>query len=237
MTVRPRVACSRGLLEHPGHDGCGYGRRFLTDQLARHVDWVPICPDLTGVDGCVVRFPSSGFGLLPIVMDGRLGDVFLRERFVERIFAHARLRELFVTEWRPRNLVDFHSRHKIQILAHDPARYRELGRIVATAGTQDRRLIEEDYTRLFMRALASRAERGSHVNALQHLLGPMSANLDDARRHDLAEVIEDFGRGLLPLSVPIALLRHDARGTANDYLQDQTYLAPFPAELALRNHI
>jgi Uncharacterized conserved protein len=50
---------------------------------------------------------------------------------------------LFVTEWRLRDLIDFHSRHKIQILAHDPARYRELGRIVATAGTQDRCLIEE----------------------------------------------------------------------------------------------
>jgi uncharacterized protein YbgA (DUF1722 family)/uncharacterized protein YbbK (DUF523 family) len=309
-TVRPRVAVSRCLLGDPVRYNRGHSRsRFLTDQLARYVDWAPICPeieiglgaprqtlrlladgrlvnrdgsadhteamtalaerraaDLAEVDGYVLksRSPSCGlrgspryqgdqpadrtgvgmfaahmaaaFPALPMEEDGRLNDAYLRERFVERIFAHARLRAFFATDWRPGDLVDFHSRHKLQILAHDPVYYRELGRIVARAGTEDRRLLQRRYTRLFNAAFAVLTRRGRHVNALQHLFGPMSGNLDDARRRDIAEVIDAFGRGVLPLSVPIALLGHDARGTANGYLQEQTYLEPFPIDLALRNH-
>src|SRR5579875_562364 len=64
--------------------------------------------------------------LLPVEDEGRLTDDFLREAFVERAFARARLRELLDGPWRPRDLVAFHARHKLQILAHDPATYRKL---------------------------------------------------------------------------------------------------------------
>jgi hypothetical protein len=60
------------------------------------------------------------------------------EHFVERLFAQARLRELFDSKWRPSDLIAFHSRHKLQILAHHPAAYRETGRIVAQASTRNR---------------------------------------------------------------------------------------------------
>ncbi len=69
--------------------------------------------------------------LLPVEDEGRLTDDVLREAFVERIFARARLRELLATRWQPRDLVAFHARHKLQILAHDPEAYRRAGRVVA----------------------------------------------------------------------------------------------------------
>ncbi len=75
----------------------------------------------------------TAFPLLPVEDEGRLTDPGLREAFVQRIFATARLRELFAGSWQPRDLVAFHARHKLQILAHDPARYRLAGRVVAGA--------------------------------------------------------------------------------------------------------
>ena len=49
------------------------------------------------------------------------------------MFAFARLAALLAESWEPRDLVAFHARHKLQLLAHDPGRYRSAGRIVAAA--------------------------------------------------------------------------------------------------------
>lgn len=309
--VRPRVAVSSCLLGEPVRYNGGHSRnRFLTDGLSRHVDWVPVCPeieiglgaprptlrrladgrlvskdgtadhteamhaladrrmaDLAAVDGYVLKSKSPSCGLrgipryakgqpvdragqglfagrvvdahraLPVEEDGRLNDPLLRECFVERIFAQARLRALFGGEWLALDLINFHSAHKLQLLAHDPAAYRQAGRIVAAAGSGDPEQVKADYTEVFGAALAVRPKRGRHVNALQHVFGPMSRTLDDARRHDITEVIDAYGRGELPLSVPITLLQHHARGEDVAFLKAQTYFAPFPDDLALRNHV
>src|ERR1700733_14838209 len=77
----------------------------------------------------LARFP-----LLAAEEEGRLNDPGLREAFVERVFAAARLRSLLDGSWESRELVAFHARHKLQLLAHDPGRYRAAGRVVAAAG-------------------------------------------------------------------------------------------------------
>ncbi|MEO3829166.1 YbgA family protein [Actinomadura sp. B10D3] len=138
--------------------------------------------------------------------------------------ATARLRAFFESGWRPRDLVDFHSRHKLQVLAHEPSAYRELGRIVAQAGTRPRGEVEAAYRRTFDAALAVRPTRGRHTNALQHAFGLLSGRLDDTRRHDVLNAIERYRQGQVPLSVPLALLRRDADREHLDYLAQQTYL-------------
>ncbi|WP_442811207.1 YbgA family protein [Streptosporangium sp. NBC_01756] len=175
--------------------------------------------------------------LLPVEDEGRLNDALLRETFVERIFAHARLRALLRSDWRPRDLVAFHSRHKMQILAHDPTAYRRTGRVVAQAGLRSHAELAADYTREFGTALARKATIGRHVNVLQHCLGMVSDSLDHTRRADLLEVIASYQAGQVALSVPATLLRHHARGESAEYLRDQTYFSPYPEELRLRNHV
>ncbi|GAA1718761.1 DUF523 and DUF1722 domain-containing protein [Nonomuraea sp. AD125B] len=173
--------------------------------------------------------------LLPVEDEGRLHDALLRESFVERVFAHARLRALLAGDWRPRDLVAFHARHKMQLLAHDPLRYRQAGRVVAEAGVRPHEEVAAAYAALFREALASKATLGRNVNVLQHAMGMLA--LDPTRRADLAEVIESYRAGVVPLSVPTTLLRHHARGEAADYVRDQTYFSPYPDDLRLRNHV
>ncbi|WP_433500756.1 YbgA family protein [Sphaerimonospora sp. CA-214678] len=175
--------------------------------------------------------------LLPVEDEGRLNDEVIREAFIERIFAHARLRAFLSAGMSPRALVAFHARHKLQILAHDPASYRRLGRLVAQAGTLAGDRLAADYAEAFRAALAVRATVGRNVNVLQHCLGMVSDDLDRVRRADLVEAIHDYQRHLVPLSVPLALLRHHAHGAGATYLYGQTYLSPYPHELALRHHI
>ena len=177
----------------------------------------------------------SAFPLLAVEDEGRLNDPGLREDFVERIFAAARLRSFLGGPWWAGDLVAFHARHKLQMLAHDPVRYRSAGRVVAAAGTAPREQTALAYRDVFLAAMAVTATRGRHANALQHAYSRIGRELDRARRHDLAARIEAYRRGEEPLSVPIALLAHYASGLP--WLAEQTYLQPFPALLRLRHSV
>jgi uncharacterized protein YbgA (DUF1722 family)/uncharacterized protein YbbK (DUF523 family) len=175
----------------------------------------------------------AGFPLLAAEDEGRLNDAELRAAFAERIFAAARLRALFSRAWEPRELVSFHARHKLQLLAHDPERYRAAGRIVAGAVAS----VAASYESVFLAALAGRATRGRNANALQHAYSRIGRELDQARRDDLVARIEAYRLGQEPLSVPVALLAHYASSGEWPWLAEQTYLAPFPAGLRLRHHV
>jgi uncharacterized protein YbgA (DUF1722 family)/uncharacterized protein YbbK (DUF523 family) len=175
--------------------------------------------------------------LLPVEEEGRLNDPVLRETFIEQVFARARLARLFGGPWRLRDLIGFHARHKLQIMAHDPVRCRQAGRLTATARARPADAVRAGYTAVFGEAMARRISRGRHCNALHHAFGLVSDRLDDTRRHDILTTIDAYRRGEVPLSVPVTLLRHHASGGQAAYLEAQTYLDPFPAALGLRNHV
>ena len=169
--------------------------------------------------------------------EGRLNDPHLRENFVERVFAYRRLRSLFSGRWTIGRLVAFHTAHKLQLMAHSPHGYSELGRLVAGAKGLARPALRTSYEEQFMSALEVMATPKRHVNVLQHILGYFTGQLDRPARQELVELIADYGRGMLPLVVPLTLVRHYVRQFAITYLQAQTYLEPHPKELMLRNHV
>jgi uncharacterized protein YbgA (DUF1722 family)/uncharacterized protein YbbK (DUF523 family) len=187
--------------------------------------------------GLFAQRMMARFALLPAQDEGRLNDPVLREEFAERIFASARLRVLFSDAWQPHELVAFHARHKLQLLAHDPARYRTAGRVVAAAGSAPREATESAYRDVFQAAMTTRASPGRHVNALHHAFSRISRELGRERRADLSARIEAYRRGVDPLSVPIAILAHYASDCGLPWLATQTYLQPFPPELRLRHSV
>jgi uncharacterized protein YbgA (DUF1722 family) len=123
------------------------------------------------------------------------------------------------------------------VAAHEPAAEKSLGRIVAGAKGKPRKEIAEAYSTAFLGALAKPAPRRRHVNVLQHMLGHFRERLEPAARHALAEVIEEYRTELVPLVVPVTLLRHYVDLHGVEYLARQTYLEPHPRELLLRNHV
>ena len=174
---------------------------------------------------------------LPVEEEGRLNDPALRENFVERIFAYQRVRTLFSGRWSVASLVQFHTRHKLQLLSHSRAGHAALGRLVAGATSATRRQVGVAYEDGFMRALARPATPGRHADVLMHIVGHLKRIIDAADRNELLGTIEDHRRGLVPLVVPITLIRHHVRRLEVSYLRDQSYLDPHPRELALRNHV
>ena len=178
------------------------------------------------------RFPA-----LPVEEEGRLGDPRLRENFVERVFAYWRLRGLFSGRWNLGSLVAFHTAHKLILMAHSPEAYRALGRLVAGAHGVPRADLQRRYSGGFMSALTVVATPRRHVNVLQHMAGYFKHLLDRDTKAELAAAIDDYRRLLVPLIVPITLLRHHVRAHGVPYLAGQLYLDPHPKELMLRNHV
>jgi uncharacterized protein YbgA (DUF1722 family)/uncharacterized protein YbbK (DUF523 family) len=181
---------------------------------------------------------------LPIEEEGRLHDPCLRENFVVRVFAHHRWRLAARAPRSRRALIDFHTRHKLLLMSRDERRMRELGRLVAGQGggrapdgDADADGLFDTYRRAFFDGMAHTPTTRKHTNTLQHLAGHLRGRIDDWDRRELAEVIDRYRRGELPLIVPVTLLRHYVDKHEIPYVRDQVYLWPHPQELMLLNRV
>lgn len=187
--------------------------------------------------GAFTRVLLKTLPLLPVEEEGRLHDPALRESFVERVFAYARWKAALAAGMSRAGLVSFHTAHKLTLLAHHPAAYRRLGALVGGQGRRPMPAVQADYGAGLMEALRVPATRGRHTNVLQHMLGYFREVLGEDDRGELEQVVADFGRGLVPLVVPLTLFRHHVRRHGVEYLAGQVYLDPDPKELRLRNHV
>jgi uncharacterized protein YbgA (DUF1722 family) len=174
------------------------------------------------------------FPLLPVEEEGRLNDPVLRRSFVVRLYAGRRLRDLFEGRWSRGEAVDFHTREKLLLMAHEPEAYRELGRLVARLKELPRVEFAVRYSARFMAGLSKGATRGRHANVLQHVAGYFKAAPAEDRA-EIAEAIEEYRRGVAPLEAPLTLLRHHVRRSDEAWLGVQTYFDPCPRELLAEN--
>lgn len=177
----------------------------------------------------------EGLPLLPVEEEGRLGVPVLRENFLERVFTFHRWQQLSRTPLTAHRLVEFHTRHKLIVMAHSTEAYRALGRLVAEAGQQPLDELAGHYISGLMAALKHHATPRRHTNVLHHLLGYLKQQLDSADKAELLELIEQYRLGHLPLIVPITLLRHHFRRHPHPYVAGQLYLEATPQELLLRS--
>jgi uncharacterized protein YbgA (DUF1722 family)/uncharacterized protein YbbK (DUF523 family) len=175
--------------------------------------------------------------LMPVEEEGRLNDLALRENFIERVFAYRRWQDAAAAPKSIRGLIDFHTRHKFLCLAHSDVHYRRLGRIVAAAKQKPVSDAYDEYGRIFMDGLAIHATAKKHANVLDHMMGYFTQELSTEERKELVELIRDFRHQLVPLIVPVTLIRHYVTKYSASYLLNQVYLDPSPKELMLRNHV
>lgn len=176
------------------------------------------------------------FPHLPAIDDGRLHDPLLRENFIERVFVYKRWQELRSKKGGVASLIGFHAEHKLLIMSHSPKHATILGRLVANATRGDKNLLFAEYITLLMEAFRLIATTKKHTNVLQHMAGYFKKQLDKDEKQELLEVIDNYHRGMVPLIVPLVLIKHYIRKFGEPYLAKQYYLAPHPQELMLRNH-
>jgi len=173
--------------------------------------------------------------LLPVEEAGRLTDPGLRDNFITRVYAYYDWKCSVEPEPTAAKVVDFYSRYKYQVMAHHVPSYKSIGRLVAQAGSMDVQTLCEEFLTQFMTALGHQANRKGNTNTMMHLRGYLRDLLDKDEQEELSQVIDAYREGEVPLVVPLTLLKHYLRKVDNPYLQQQTFWAPHPEKLGLRN--
>jgi uncharacterized protein YbgA (DUF1722 family)/uncharacterized protein YbbK (DUF523 family) len=174
---------------------------------------------------------------LPVEEDGRLNDPVLRENFLTRVFAYSAWQHLLKEGLSRRGLTDFHSRYKYLLMAHNPVQYKALGNLLGNMGKTDAETLGPQYFSELMSALKKCATRRTHTNVLQHLCGYLKKTLSADDKQEVQHVIGQYRQGIVPLVVPLTLLKHHFRQHPDPYIAQQVYLQPHPENLSLRNAI
>ncbi len=187
--------------------------------------------------GIFARLFMNHFPLLPVEEEGRLHDPKLRENFIERIFVMKRWRDDVEKDKKMGNLVRFHTRHKLMIMAHSPKIYREMGKLTAEGKKLKPERLYRQYLELLMQALKLKSTQKKNINVLHHLMGYFKKQLTKDEKQELLEIIKDYRNESIPLIVPVTLINHYVRKYDQPYLKDQFYLNPHPLELKLRTHV
>lgn len=172
---------------------------------------------------------------LPVEEDGRLNDPVLRENFLTRVFAYAEWQRLLRAGLTRKAILDFHARYKYQLMANHPLQYKALGRLLADLGRHDPLEFGPRYFSQLMAALKNCATRGTHSNVLQHLSGYLKQALSSDEKEEMQQLIAQYRNGIIPLVVPLTLLKHHFRRHPDHYVARQAYLQPHPENLSLRN--
>jgi len=193
-------------------------------------------PNTTG-SGIFAHAFMKHFPLLPVEDEGRMHDPGLRENFIERVFVYRRWREYIKEDGSLGGLVAFHSDHKYLLMAHSQKHYSVLRKMVAASKKMGKGELHANYIGILMEGLQHIATPKKSTNVLQHMAGYFKEQLTTEEKKELFEVITNYHDGLVPLIIPVTLLRHYVRIYKEDYLARQFYLNPHPLELMLRNHV
>ncbi|MDH4609674.1 DUF1722 domain-containing protein [Pseudomonas sp. BN102] len=212
LPQRPKLGISACLLGEPVRYNAGHKESRLGSHSLSHY------------------FPD-----LPVEEAGRLNDPALRENFLTRVYAYAQWQELCRQGLSPRAIIDFHSRYKYQLMANDPRQYKALGRLLGSIGQHPLQDIAPRYFSMLMAALKRCATRRTHSNVLQHLCGYLKRHLDRDEKAEIQRLIVQYRSGIVPLVVPLTLLKHHFNDHPDSYIAQQVYLQPHPEELGLRN--
>jgi uncharacterized protein YbgA (DUF1722 family)/uncharacterized protein YbbK (DUF523 family) len=231
--------CERKVKELDQADLCGF--IFKKDSPSSGLFRVKVYNDkgmaVKNGSGLFANAVAEHFPLLPVEEEGRLNDLAIRENFIERIFSYRRFKDFLANKPTVNKLVAFHTQQKLLMMAHSPTLYAQMGQLVAQAKSAELKAILHVYEELYMKALSYHATPKKNANVLMHVMGYFKKIITSAEKAELLDIIEQYRQQVVPLIVPMTLLKHYIAKYDQTYLKDQVYLSPHPAELMLRNHV
>jgi uncharacterized protein YbgA (DUF1722 family)/uncharacterized protein YbbK (DUF523 family) len=218
------------------HDLCGYILKKSSPScgMERVNLYKGKQPDKTGV-GLYAKRLMENFPHLPVEEEARLGDAKLRENFIQRVYIYSRWKTLLANNLTLPALQQFHAQHKYIFMSHDQLKAKELGALLAKTHSGSLDDLAQQYLSSMMTLLKCVATTKNHVNTLQHIQGYLKNHISGDDKQELLFNIDQYRQGLLPLIVPITLLRHHFRHHPNDYITNTYYMQPHPGELMLLN--
>lgn len=214
-----------GFVLKAGSPSCGSGQVKVYAGIER-------APTVRKESGRFAAQVIARYGNLAVEDEGRLRNYPIRDHFLLRLYAFARLREL-LHEPSIAALVDFQRRYKHILMTYQQEAMRELGRIVANQDRLPAAEVVRRYSTRFREALARRPSRGAQINTLSHLYSHFRARLPDAERAEFLQILDEVRDHHLAVITATTIIRTWVARYGYDDLADQAYLEPYPRDLVL----
>ena len=167
---------------------------------------------------------------LTVEDEGRLTNYDIRHDFLTRIFTHAAFRKVKASG-QMKELVQFQTENKYLLMAYNQEEGRGLGNIVANHEQQGWEQIIQEYEAHLTKALAQPPSLKSSINVLMHVLGYFSDKLSREERAFFLETVQDYRNKRAPISVCTSILKSWIVRFGEEYLRQQTFFEPYPADL------
>ncbi|MEW6553285.1 MAG: DUF523 and DUF1722 domain-containing protein [Actinomycetota bacterium] len=174
---------------------------------------------------------TAAFPDLAVESEGRLKNFRIREHFLTRLFARARFRAI-EEAGAMKDLVDFHARNKLLLMAYNQSELKVLGHIVANHEHMSMKEIIPAYREHFARALSKTPRYTSNINVLMHALGYFSKEITARERSHFLQTVERYRDGNIPLSAATGIVNSWIVRFDQAYLEQQTFFRPYPEELS-----
>lgn len=170
---------------------------------------------------------------VPAIAGRQLSDPVLLENFVVCVTALNELNRLQEKTLTRHLLIDFHSRYKLVLLAHNQPGYRKIGPFVADLHQWDN--LHDfflAYRKEVMAILQQPASRENHVNAMMHIQGYFNRNQTAKQRSELSNMIHSYRLGHISLKAPLGLLKDYLSEYPNEYLLTQQYFTLYSNDIS-----
>jgi uncharacterized protein YbgA (DUF1722 family)/uncharacterized protein YbbK (DUF523 family) len=190
------------------------------------VENAPVIERGAGMFGRVVK---ERFGHLAVEDEGRLRNPTIREHFLRKLFLFADFR--INTGNDTKDIVDFHTRHKLLLKSYNQKEMRNLGKIVANHEKKPYEEVYEEYRNGLQKVMIRAPSCGNNINVLQNSMGYFSDDLKKVEKDYFLEKLEQYREGKIPLIGPVDIMKSWIIRFDEEYLLKQSYFNPYPEDL------
>jgi uncharacterized protein YbbK (DUF523 family)/uncharacterized protein YbgA (DUF1722 family) len=224
----------------------GHMQRFVQQNLRGYIlkSRSPSCGlgelPIHGADGAVDETGRGLFAqvlvyrmpLLPVEEETSLQSLDRAASFVDEVLGYDRLLKFVRANPARTDLVRFHSRHELTLLARGSQHYRRLAHLAAAGRGASQKEVLLKYAQAFMRALKLPTIRANHARALRRASFQLQSAISIGDKAEIDRAIEEYSRDRAPLSAPVNLVKQQI-GSGASWLGGQSYFDPCPPEVLL----
>ncbi|MCX7738506.1 MAG: DUF523 and DUF1722 domain-containing protein [Hydrogenothermaceae bacterium] len=212
-----------GFLLKSKSPSCGVGDTKLYKDDLKH--------QVGKTNGIFADYCKKIYPYIPVEDEGRVHDEWIRRDFLTRIFTYTSLRHTIKNLSSIRDLIKFHQNNKYLLMLYSPYGQKKLGQLLANWEKVGLENIKEEYKSMFYKSLSKRPTLKSHVNVVLHIYGHFSDLLKPAEKRHIHNLIDKTLGNRVNLNTLIEYIRGFVYRFDDEYLMNQTYLNPYPAEL------
>jgi uncharacterized protein YbgA (DUF1722 family)/uncharacterized protein YbbK (DUF523 family) len=168
------------------------------------------------------------FKQYPIEDEGRIRNFRIREHFLSRVFTLARFRTI---DKHMGALVEFHTAHKLLLMAYSQKEMKLLGSLVANHEKLPVEQVFRSYRAHLLDALLKPPKYTSSINVVMHEFGYFSKHLSQQEKDFFFASLERYRSGKIPLSAVLAIINAWIARFNVTYLAQQVFFEPYPQDL------